>query len=349
MAGSVDGTLSVKAEVKPFGQPVVTVGPVDFSLTNLTVDEIRCESGQGGGEVVEAGELFMAVTSPTTVEYEVDLLDGYECPTEASANLTLRLLTLGVGQTRQATTTGTAPGTMTGVFGTSLPIGFYYKEGTASEPVTYDTASNLSSFWYLTNVALTGYEYMGGRKARITVEAEPNTAALPSAASFAWCKPLPAALGRPVPPDVLTVPAATYAADLGDVEVTFGGSTGLDLSVAGVHRLAMAFRDTGQYHAPGVGRWTPPQAVTLEIPGPHATRATTAMTSRPAHRVTTSTSDSGCTGPWVPPSPRGSQMPRTISSMRTGTWGMQPTSTHLARPAPPSRRLSPTASEPPNG
>ncbi len=266
MSGAVDGTLSVKAEVKPYGQPVIPVGPVDFALTNLTVDEIRCEAANGGGVVVVAGGLVMAVTSPTTVDYEVDLLDGYECPTEASATLTLSLLPLGVWKTRQAATTVTAPGTMTGVFGTSLPIGFYYKEATASEPATYDTASNLSSFWHLTNVALTGYEYMGSRRARITVEAELDTAALPSAESFAWCKPLPAAVGRPVPPDVLTVPAAAYAVDLGDVVVTFGGSTGLDLSVAGVHRLAMAFRDTRQYHAPGVGRWTAPQAVAVEIP-----------------------------------------------------------------------------------
>lgn len=266
MAACVDGALRVKAEVEPYGGAPITVGPQEFALKNLTVDEIRCEAAQGGEEVVEAGELFMAVTSPTTVEYEVDLLDGYECPTEASANLTLRLLPLGVGQTRQATTTGTAPTTMTGVFGTPLPIGFYYKEATASEPATYDTASNLSSFWHLTNVALTGYEYMGGRKARITVEGVLDTAALPSAESFAWCKPLPTAAGRPVPPGVLTVPAAAYTVDLGDVLVTFGGSTGLDLSVAGVNRLAMAFRDTRQYHAPSVGRWTAPQAVTVEIP-----------------------------------------------------------------------------------
>ena len=111
----------------------------------------------------------------------------------------------------------TAPTTMTGVFGTSLPIGFYYKEATASEQVTYDTASNLSSFWHLTNAAVTGYEYMSGRKARITVGADLDTAALPSAAAFAWCKPLPTAAGRPVPPGVLTVPAAAYTVDLGDV------------------------------------------------------------------------------------------------------------------------------------
>lgn len=266
MSGAIDGTLRVRAEVRPYGQPVVTVGPVDFSLTNLTVDAIRCEAAQGGAEVVEAGELFTAVTSPTAVDYEVDLLDGYECPSEASATLTLKLLPLGVGQQREATATGTAPTTMTGVFGTSLPIGFYYKEATASEQVTYDTASNLSSFWHLTNAAVTGYEYMSGRKARITVGADLDTAALPSAAAFAWCKPLPTAAGRPVPPGVLTVPAAAYTVDLGDVLVTFGGSTGLDLSVAGVHRLAMAFRDTRQYHAPGVGRWTAPQAVAVEIP-----------------------------------------------------------------------------------
>jgi len=50
------------------------------------------------------------------------------------------------------------------------------------------------------------------------------------------------------------------------VRVVYGGANGLDLTDAGVHRLAMAFRDTRTYHKQNEGRWTPPQAVAQPIP-----------------------------------------------------------------------------------
>lgn len=266
MTGSIDGTLRVKAEVEPYGGDPITVGPQEFALKNLTVDEIRCEAAQGGGEVVEAGELFMAATGPTTVDYEVDLLDGYECPTEASATLTLKLRPLGVGQQRQATATGPAPTTMTGVFGTSLPIGFYYKEATASEQVTYDTASNLSSFWQASTPMLSGFVWTDTGRGRLTVDVTLSTSEAPTEGEYAWCKPLPTTAGGAVLESPLTSPSVGFAQDGANVTLTWGEGGFLDLSDAGVHRFGMAFRDDREYHAPDLGRWTPPRAVTLTVP-----------------------------------------------------------------------------------
>ncbi|MBD3175675.1 MAG: CHAT domain-containing protein [Armatimonadia bacterium] len=266
-----DGTWTVTAELDGGGSPIQAA----FQMVNLTVTGTEAHRSSGGTGLVELDELWVAIPEDMMVGWEVDLADGQEpAANPFLVDVDFSLGTLGTGSSGSGANDGSAPGTVTGLIlnpGT-VPVGFYYKAAHAVErrsagaPPTGDEAHNLSSHWHLTNATVTGYEYKGARHARLTVEADLDTAAMPSQESYAWCRPLPRSHAETLVPDLLTVPSTTTTISLGDVTAVFGGAGGLDLSVAGLHHLAMAFRDTRTYHQPGLGRWTVPEGVTLDVP-----------------------------------------------------------------------------------
>jgi hypothetical protein len=265
-----DGTWTVSAELDGGGSPIQAA----FQMVNLTVTGTEAHRSSGGTGLVELDELWVAIPEDMMVGWEVDLADGQEpAANPFLVDVDFSLGTLGTGSSGSGANDGSAPGTVTGLIlnpGT-VPVGFYYKAAHAVErrsagaPPTGDEAHNLSSHWHLTNATVTGYEYKGARHARITVEADLDTAAMPSQESYAWCRPLPDS-GEAYPSNLLTAPPVSTTIVLGDVTSVFGGTFGLYLNPAGSHHLAVAFRDTRTYHQPGLGRWTTPAVVTLEVP-----------------------------------------------------------------------------------
>jgi len=258
----------------PQGDNYRLYGPLTFTTKNLTI----LEASVVMSHCQESEWLFFAAGRDGWAQWIIRLADGSEVLTsDRAVTATMELLHKAGPASQDAEghhdlndAPGSAEGEITEPAQNAPRSGLYAKHATATE-VSGDSADTYGD-WSVSGLTASLPICNGARQAKVRVTATLSTTETPTDAEYVHYQPFSQhGIGDSVGP-LLEEPSVSESSSVGGdpprrtIVAVLGDGNGMHFDLAGPQWMGAGYCDNETYHAPGVGRWTPPEVTSVTIP-----------------------------------------------------------------------------------